>query len=130
MDTDTGATAVPEALRRELAAELAAARGEADAGRVADAEVALGERDAHGPRERLAATMRALLRHRRPQATICPSDAARVVGGGTWRELMDQAREVAGGLAADGVLVVRQRGQDVDIATARGPVRLARGPRW
>jgi hypothetical protein len=83
-----------------------------------------------GQRIRLAAAMRVLLRHRRPDATTCPSDAARVVGGSTWRELMDHARSVAAELAALGVVVVRQNGVDVDVSTARGPVRIARGPDW
>jgi Protein of unknown function (DUF3253) len=135
--------AIPEALRAELVAELMAARHDArDASstagpRVHDAEVALGEAGeqwweptAAGQRVRLAATMRALLRHRRPDATICPSDAARVVGGPSWRELMDAARSVAGELSRAGVVVVRQHGVDIDIATAEGPVRIARGPNW
>ncbi len=78
----------------------------------------------------MAATMRVLLRHRNADATICPSDAARVVGGESWRDLMDLAREVSGELASDGVLTVRQHGKTVDLATAKGPVRLARGPSW
>jgi ribosomal protein L27 len=43
---------------------------------------------------------------------------------------MDAARDVAAQLARDGILVVRQRGADVDITTAVGAVRLARGPHW
>ena len=78
-------------------------------------------------RERLAAAMRALLRHRGEGKTICPSDAARVVGGEDWRDLMPVAREVAGELTAAGVVVVTQKGEAVDVATARGPVRLAPG---
>jgi len=74
--------------------------------------------------------MRTLLRHRSPEATICPSDAARIVGGSSWRDLMDTAREVAHGLAGEETIVVRQHGTDVDLATAVGPVRLARGRRW
>ncbi|WP_433201183.1 DUF3253 domain-containing protein [Dactylosporangium sp. CS-047395] len=81
-------------------------------------------------RARLAAAMRALLRHRRPDATICPSDAARVAGGASWRALMATAREVAAELSARGTIVVRQHGEDVDIAAATGPIRLARGPAW
>ncbi|HEX8347498.1 MAG TPA: DUF3253 domain-containing protein [Actinoplanes sp.] len=135
--------AVPEALRQELVNELMAARRlvrsdpEAARPRVQDAKVALGERGEpwweptpDGQRVRLAAAMRALLRHRRPDATICPSDAARVVGGESWRDLMDAAREVAGELAREGVIAVRQRGADVDVAAAVGPIRLARGPGW
>ncbi|MEU8228259.1 DUF3253 domain-containing protein [Actinoplanes sp. NPDC048967] len=135
--------AVPDSLRRELVAELTAARrlGRDDPGaarsRIRDAEVALAERGdpwweptPAGQRERLAAAMRALLWHRRPDATICPSDAARIVGGAAWRDLMGTAREVAGELADEGIIAVRQHGKDVDLAAAVGPVRLARGTGW
>jgi hypothetical protein len=135
--------AIPEPLRKELVAELMSARRDVRSDpetarpRVQDAKVALGERGdpwweptPEGQRVRLAAAMRTLLRHRNPEATICPSDAARVVGGTSWRELLDLAREVAQGLAGDQVIVIRQHGSDVDLATAVGPVRLARGRRW
>ncbi len=134
---------IPDALRAELVAELMAARRDVRVDpstarpRVHDAKVALGERGEAwweptpaGVGSRLAATMRVLLRHRNPDATICPSDAARVVGGPSWRELMDSARSVAGELSRAGVVVVRQHGVDVDVATAQGPVRIARGPNW
>ncbi|GAA2559729.1 hypothetical protein GCM10010435_33720 [Winogradskya consettensis] len=134
---------VPDSLRRELVNELTTARSlardtpDAARTRVEDAEVALGERGdpwweptSDGQRVRLAATMRALLRHRRPEATICPSDAARVTGGESWRDLMGTAREVAAELSRAGVIAVRQHGSDVDVATATGPIRLARGPDW
>jgi hypothetical protein len=113
-----------ERLRRELESELAAGPA-----RARDAEIALAETGTETP-VRLAAAIRALLWHRRPDATICPSDAARAVGGDSWRDLMDTAREVAAGLAGQGVIVVRRRGADVDITTVTGPVRLARGPAW
>ncbi|MGY4911362.1 DUF3253 domain-containing protein [Micromonospora aurantiaca (nom. illeg.)] len=135
--------AIPETLRQELVKELMEARrlvrSDPDAARprVQDAKVALGERGDPwweptpvGQRVRLAATMRALLRHRRPGATICPSDAARVAGGESWRDLMDTAREVAVELSREGVVAVRQRGVDVEAVTAVGPIRLARGPGW
>ena len=135
--------AIPESLRQELVNELMAARRlvrtapETARPRVQDAKVALGERGdpwweptPDGRRVRLAATMRALLRHRDPESTICPSDAARVVGGESWRDLMDTARSVAAELSSQGLISIRQRGAEVDLATARGPVRLARGPDW
>ncbi|SDS61133.1 Protein of unknown function [Actinoplanes derwentensis] len=138
--TDPG---IPAALRQELVDELMDARRlvrrdpETARPRVQDAKVALGERGdpwweptTGGQRVRLAAAIRVLLRHRRPDATICPSDAARVVGGESWRDLVDAAREVAAELAQQGDIVVRQHGADVDVATAAGPVRLARGPGW
>ncbi len=137
--TDPG---IPEKLRAELVAELMAARravnsdpGHARA-RVQDAKLALGERgepwwepaSCEGGRVRLAATMRALLRHRRPEATICPSDAARVVGGTDWRGCVPQAQAVAAKLHDQQVLLVCQRGKPVDPAIVKGPIRLARGP--
>ncbi len=133
--TDPG---IPEALRAELVKELMRGRrsvkerGDAARHLVQDAKVALGERGEpwwepaaeEGLTTRLAATMRALLRHR-DGSTICPSDAARVVGGEDWRGLMDTARDVAATLHAEGVLVVQQKGEPVDPATATGPIRLA-----
>lgn len=134
-------TAIPEKLRVELVAELMRARrlvgsrGDAARPMVQDAKVALGERgepwweeaSERGRSERLAATIRSLLRHR-DGTTICPSDAAKVVGGESWRDLMSLTREVAAGLVELEVVVVQQRGEAVDVREARGPVRIAPGP--
>ncbi|WP_239177796.1 DUF3253 domain-containing protein, partial [Actinoplanes octamycinicus] len=130
-------------LRQELVDELMAARRlvRTDPGtarpRVQDAKVALGERGdpwweptAAGRRERVAAAIRVLLRHRAADSSICPSEAARVAGGESWRDLMDVVREVAAELSGEGTVVVRQKGAEVDVTTATGPVRLARGPAW
>nr|WP_237546480.1 DUF3253 domain-containing protein [Streptomyces sp. SID5606] len=70
-----------------------------------------------------------LLERRRPDATICPSDAARAAHEGDddgWRDLMEPARRAAGRLAEAGEVTVTQRGRPVDPATARGPVRIGR----
>lgn len=136
--TDPG---IPETLRQELVAELMGARravrseGRGARQRVQDAKVALGERGEpwweppteEGLRAREQATIRALLRHRAGK-TICPSDVARALGGEQWRELMDGVRETARALADVGEITVRQKGEKVDLTTARGPVRLAPGP--
>ncbi len=67
---------------------------------------------------------------RRPEGrTICPSEAARAVGGDSWRELMPDARAAAARLAERGEIVVTQRGAPVDALTARGPIRLGRPSR-
>ena len=134
---------IPDSLRSELVAELMSARRDVrtDAAmarpRVNDAKVALGERGdpwwaptPRGQRNRLAATMLALLRHRSVEATICPSDAARVVGGTSWRALMDEARSVAAELALQQVIVILQHGEEVELANTVGPVRLGRGRNW
>jgi len=130
--------AVHAAQRAASASQLKAARA-----RVQEAKLALGERGApywQAPdecalRRRAAATIRALLARRsqnsarrRPGATaptICPSDVARVIGGKRWRERLQLVRDVAAVLVARGELRVLQRGSEVPLDGARGPVRLA-----
>ncbi len=76
---------------------------------------------------RLTAAILELLDGRAPGATICPSDAARVVGTSDgWRELMEPARRAAGRLVAEGQVEVTQAGEVVDLASARGPIRIRR----
>jgi Protein of unknown function (DUF3253) len=75
---------------------------------------------------RLERAIDVLLDDRRAGATICPSEAARAVDPDGWRELMPAARAAAGRLAAAGQVEVTQRGEVVDVATARGPVRVRR----
>lgn len=65
-----------------------------------------------------------LLAQRSPSATICPSEAARQVGGDDWRDLMEPAREAARRLVAAGEVEVTQGGEVVDPATAKGPIRI------
>ena len=78
---------------------------------------------------RLEESIRDLLGRRAAGATICPSEAARAVGGADpddWRPLMPAARAAAGRLAGAGEVEVTQGGVVVDVATARGPVRVRR----
>jgi hypothetical protein len=83
-----------------------------------------------GPRPVAAAVVEAeilrLLETRDPASSVCPSEVARSLGGDDWRDLMDPVREVAGRLAADGRVRVTQGGSTVDIASAKGPIRLRR----
>lgn len=139
--------AIPEPYRQHLVDELMSARravgaakraangkDEADARRrVQAAKVALGERGRPwwqdptpaSRRDRIEAAILALTAHRGPTKTICPSDAARAVGGADWREHMDLARDVARSLAADGHVEVLQKGEVVDpTATWSGPIRI------
>jgi hypothetical protein len=78
------------------------------------------------PADRLEALVLELLAARRPGATICPSDVARATGAEDWRALMDPVRAAAARLVAAGAVEVTQRGEVVDLATARGPVRIRR----
>jgi Protein of unknown function (DUF3253) len=75
---------------------------------------------------RLRAAILELLERRGPGKTICPSDAARAVAAADFRPLMDTARAAAAELVADGEIEVTQRGEVVDLARARGPIRLRR----
>ena len=137
---------IPETLRKELVDELMSARravavakrsGDADRLRLARqrvhaAKCALGERgapwwdepDDGTRRARVEAAIFALARHRLPDRTICPSDAARVIGGPGWRRHMDLVRSVAADMADRQVIDVMQRGKVVTGRDWRGPVRL------
>ncbi|MCV7220699.1 DUF3253 domain-containing protein [Mycolicibacterium elephantis] len=76
-------------------------------------------------RRRLREAILDLSRERGPDKTICPSDAARAVGGESWRDLMDDARETARALARDGHVEITQKGEVLDPdATWRGPIRI------
>lgn len=74
---------------------------------------------------RLRAAILALAQHRGPDSSICPSDAARAVGGDSWRELSAQSRSIAFALARDGDVEITQRGAVVDPdRPSRGPIRI------
>jgi hypothetical protein len=77
----------------------------------------------------LRAVILELLEHRGPGRTICPSDAARALAGRDFRQFMDTARAAAAELVADGQIEATQHGGVVDIAQARGPIRLRRQSR-
>ena len=70
--------------------------------------------------------IRSLLDSRKGGATICPSEAAREVGGEDWRDLMEPARRAARRLVAAGEVEVTQGGKVVDPSTAKGPIRVRR----
>jgi hypothetical protein len=67
-----------------------------------------------------------LLAARARSATICPSEAARAVGGDDWRDLMEPARAAARRLVARGEVEITQGGRVVDGSTAKGPIRIRR----
>ncbi|MBX9980248.1 MAG: DUF3253 domain-containing protein [Mycobacterium gordonae] len=108
---------VAQKLRAELSRAVAARRPSSH-----HAEIALAD----GPSgQRLESAMLALAELRGPDSSTCPSDAARAVGGGNWRELMDEARRIARELAKSGQVEITQRGEVLDPDTAwRGPVRI------
>ncbi|MDT5011248.1 MAG: hypothetical protein QOH57_2865 [Mycobacterium sp.] len=87
-----------------------------------DAKIALG---GGSTRHRLEAAIRALADHRGRDSSICPSDAARAVGGENWRDFMDDARELACKLARSGNVEITQRGKVIDPdGGVSGPIRI------
>jgi len=76
----------------------------------------------------LEAAILSLLAERGRGKTICPSEAAKAVGGldtrHSWESLMEPARAAARRLVAQGRIVITQHNQIVDPSTAKGPIRL------
>lgn len=64
-----------------------------------------------------------LLGARAGGATICPSEAARQVGGSE-PDQMERARRAARRLVAADRVDITQKGRVVDPSTARGPIRI------
>jgi hypothetical protein len=74
----------------------------------------------------LDAAILSLLSERASSASICPSEAAKAVGGDDWRPLMEPARAAARRLQAAGRVVITQGGRPVDPSRAKGPIRIRR----
>jgi len=104
---------------------------------VNDAKIALGERgdawweayDNAALKKRLRSSILTLLRHRDVGKSICPSEAARVVGSpDKWRELMTITREVAVELANEDILTITRDDQALDPnLLGKGHIRLRHG---
>lgn len=77
------------------------------------------------------AAILALLGGRPRLASICPSEAARRhFGEDAWRTEMERCRQAARRLVAQGKIEITQKGRVVDPSTAKGPIRLRRGPQF
>jgi hypothetical protein len=76
----------------------------------------------------LEAAILQLLTERGRDKTICPSEAAKLVGGKDtrrdWEGLMEPARAAARRLVAAGKIVITQGGRVIDPSTAKGAIRL------
>lgn len=82
-----------------------------------------------GVDERLEIAIVELLSARAHDASICPSEAARSVGGDDWQKLMEPARMAARRLVARGTVEITQGGRVVDPSRAKGPIRIRRSRR-
>lgn len=63
-------------------------------------------------------------------SSICPSEAARELGGDNWRDLMQPVRDAAQDLVHSGTVIITQGSDTVDLETVKGPIRIRRGPNW
>ena len=71
----------------------------------------------------------ALVAQRGPSKSICPSEAARLVGGENWQAELTLIRRVAAQLAAAGKIQILRKGKPVaDTAAVKGVIRLRLGP--
>ena len=71
-------------------------------------------------------TILRLVAQRGPDKTICPSEAARVIGGENWRDSMPVIHAAAGALAQEGAVELRQGGAPCGTEGIIGPYRIAR----
>jgi len=78
-------------------------------------------------KSKIVRAIRELLRERAAGATICPSEVARSLDAGGWRQHLSDVRSVAVDLAEAGEVVILQRGREVDGRLARGPIRIGHG---
>lgn len=69
-----------------------------------------------------------LLNKRSRDSSICPSEAAKVVGGPAWESLMEPSRQAARRLVARGLVQITQAGNLVDPSRAKGPIRVRLAP--
>lgn len=84
----------------------------------------------------LEAAILRLLADRPRGASICPSEAARLIADArsdadadpeqAWRGLMEPTRRAARRLVARGEVQITQRGRVVDPSSAKGPIRIRR----
>ena len=71
-------------------------------------------------------TILTLLAARQAGQTICPSEAARAIGGMDWRAAMPAVHAAVEGLVAEGAVRLTWRG--AARAMGDGPYRIGRGP--
>lgn len=77
--------------------------------------------------DRIEAELLRVAAERAPDKTACPSEVARLVGGGhpdQWGPLMQPVRRIAVRLANEGRLVITRKGKPVDPNDFRGVYRV------
>lgn len=66
-----------------------------------------------------------MTKERGKDKSVCPSEVARSLFSNTWRSYMDEVRMAAVKLNKDGMIKITQKGKEVNLDNAKGPVRLS-----
>lgn len=62
---------------------------------------------------------------RGPESSVCPSEVTRDLFSDVWRNHLDDVKNVAGELQNEKLIKITQKGRDVRIDEAKGPIRLS-----
>lgn len=72
----------------------------------------------------IAETIINMATERGADKSICPSDVARALFPADWRKHMDEIRAEAVKLQQQGMVLITQKGEPIDTATIKGPIRI------
>ena len=75
-------------------------------------------------KKEIAERILAVAEQRGADKSTCPSEIARMLFPGYWREEMAAVMEVAIDLCNNGKISITQKGKEVDIKKIKGPVRI------
>lgn len=59
------------------------------------------------------------------ESSVCPSEVTRDLFSDVWRNHLDDVKNVAGELQNEKLIKITQKGRDVRIDEAKGPIRLS-----
>lgn len=62
---------------------------------------------------------------RGPDKSVCPSEVTRDLFSDVWRDHLDEVKDVAGKMQNEKMIRITQKGKDVPIDKAKGPIRLS-----
>ncbi|SFA54456.1 Protein of unknown function [Pedobacter suwonensis] len=75
-------------------------------------------------KKEIAERILAVAEQRGADKSTCPSEIARMLFPGRWREQMAAVMEVAIDLCNNGKISITQKGKEVDVKKIKGPVRI------
>ncbi len=72
----------------------------------------------------VSATILVLASERGNDKTICPSEVARMLWPGKWRDHMEEVKSAAFALRDEGKVQISQKGREVADNKVKGPIRI------